>query len=102
MAYLFLAGAILAEVGATSVMKLSEGFTRPLPALASAVGYAIAFYLLAQALESIPTGVAYAIWSGAGIVLIASVAWVFHGQKLDAAALAGMVLIVVGVILMNI
>jgi len=101
MPYLFLAIAIASEVVATSFMKLSDGFTRPVPSLVTVIGYAIAFYFLALTLRTVPTGVAYAIWSGAGIVLITSIAWIFQGQKLDAAALIGMGFILVGVVIMN-
>jgi small multidrug resistance pump len=101
MSYLFLAVAIVAEVIATSFLKRSDGFTRPAPTLVTAFGYLVAFYFLSLALRTIPTGVAYAIWSGVGIVLVATIAWVAQGQKLDAGALAGMALIVGGVIVMN-
>ena len=101
MPYLFLAIAIASEVMATSFMKLSDGFTRPVPSLVTVIGYGIAFYFLALTLRTMPTGVAYAIWSGAGIVLITSIAWIFQGQKLDAAALIGMGFILVGVVIMN-
>ena len=101
MAYLYLAIAIVAEVIGTSFMKVSAGFTRPGPAAITIVAYAIAFYALSLTLRTIPTGIAYAIWSGVGIVLIATVAWMFQGQKLDIAAILGMALIVAGVIVMN-
>lgn len=101
MAYLYLAIAIVAEVVGTSFMKASAGFTRQGPAAVTILAYAIAFYALSLTLRTIPTGIAYAIWSGVGIVLIASVAWLFQGQKLDAAALAGMALIIAGVVVMN-
>lgn len=101
MSYLYLAIAIVSEVIGTSLMKVSDGFTRPLPAIGTAIGYAIAFYFLSLTLRTIPTGIAYAIWSGVGIVLIAVIAWAFQGQKLDGAALAGMALIIAGVAVMN-
>ena len=101
MPYLYLAIAIVAEVTATSFMKQSEGFTRLIPSLVTATGYAIAFYFLALTLKDIPTGIAYAIWSGLGIILISSAAWLFQGQKLDAAAMIGMALIIAGVIVLN-
>jgi small multidrug resistance pump len=101
MSYLYLAIAIVAEVIATSFLKLSDGFTRPLPTLVVAVGYLTAFYFLSLTLRTVPTGVAYAIWSGVGLVLVTTVAWVFQGQRLDAPALAGMALIVAGVAVMN-
>ncbi|WEK02418.1 MAG: SMR family transporter [Candidatus Sphingomonas phytovorans] len=102
MSYLYLAIAIASEVCATSFMKLSEGFTRPVPSIVTIIGYGIAFYFLSLTLRTIPTGVAYAIWSGVGIVLIAAIAWIFQGQKLDAAAIAGMTLIIAGVLVMNV
>jgi small multidrug resistance pump len=101
MAYLYLAIAILAEVAATSLLKLSDGFTRPLPTAAMALGYGVAFYFLSLTLRTVPTGIAYAIWSGVGVVLIATIAWLFQGQKLDLAAMIGMAMIVGGVVVMN-
>lgn len=101
MSYVWLAIAILAEIVATSFLKQSEGFTRPLPTVIVAIGYTTAFYFLSLALRDIPTGIAYAIWSGVGIVMIAAIAWIVQGQKLDAGAIAGMTLIVAGVIVLN-
>lgn len=101
MSWLHLAGAILAEVIATSFLKQSEGFTRTWPSLICAAGYGTAFWLLSLALKTIPTGVAYAAWSGLGTVLIVLAAWLWQGQKLDAPALAGIGLIVAGVAVMN-
>ncbi len=97
MHYLHLALAILCEVIGTTFMKESQGFTKLVPSLVTAVSYATAFYFLAITLKTIPTGVAYAIWSGVGIVLIGTVGWVFQGQRLDFAAMLGMGLIVAGV-----
>ena len=99
--YLFLGIAIAAEVVATSFLKSAEGFTRLWPSVVVVVGYAIAFVCLSLTLRTIPTGVAYAIWSGAGIVLVSTIAWIFMGQKLDAPALAGMGLIIAGVLVIN-
>ena len=100
-AYLYLGAAIVAEVIATSLLKSSQGLTRLWPSVATVVGYAISFYCLAQTLGSIPTGVAYAIWSGVGIVLISLIAWLAFGQTLDRPALIGMGLIVAGVVVIN-
>jgi small multidrug resistance pump len=102
MTYLYLAVAILSEVIATSFLKVSDGFTRPMPSAVTVAGYAISFYFLSLALRTIPTGIAYAIWSGVGIVLITTIAWVFQGQKLDAPALGGLGLIVAGVVVINV
>lgn len=99
--WLYLGIAILAEVLATSSLKSSEGFTRPWPSLATIAGYGVAFYFLSLTLKTIPVGIAYAIWSGVGIVLIALIAWLVHGQKLDLAAVVGMGLIMAGVIVIN-
>lgn len=101
MNYLYLGIAIVAEVCATSFMKLSDGFTKTVPSTITIIGYAIAFYFLSLTLKTIPTGIAYAIWSGVGIILIAAVGWLFQGQKLDMAAITGMALIVAGVAVMN-
>ncbi|VXC49599.1 DMT family transporter [Sphingomonas sp. 8AM] len=101
MAYLILLVAIVAEVTATSALKQSDGFTRPWPTLVTVAGYAVAFYLLSLTLRTLPTGIAYAIWSGVGIVLVTAVAWLWHGQRLDAAAIVGMALIIAGVLVMN-
>jgi small multidrug resistance pump len=99
--YLFLAVAIVAEVLATSSLKASSGFTRLLPSIATVVGYGVSFYFLSLTLATIPTGIAYAIWSGVGIVLISLIGWFLFGQKLDAPALAGMGLIIAGVLVIN-
>ena len=101
MAYFYLLIAIVAEVTATSFLKQSAGFTRPLPTAVTIAGYGIAFYCLSLTLRDVPTGIAYAVWSGIGIVLIAAVAWIFQGQKLDAPAIIGMALIIAGVVVMN-
>lgn len=97
----FLLVAIVAEVIATSLLKASNGFTRPWPTLLMFLGFTIAFYCLSLTLRSIPIGIAYAVWSGLGVVLITLSAWWFFGQRLDTAALAGIGLIVAGVLVMN-
>ena len=101
MPYLYLFIAILAEVIGTSALKASDGFTRLGPSALTAAGYGLAFYFLSLTLRDIPTGIAYAIWSGVGIVLIAAIAWLVQGQKLDLPAIIGMALIVAGVAVMN-
>lgn len=100
-AWLFLTLAIGAEVIATSALKASNGFSRLQPSLVVALGYGLAFYLLALTLRSIPVGVAYAVWSGLGTVLIALAGWWLYGERLDAAALLGIALIIAGVLVMN-
>lgn len=99
--WLFLAVAIVSEVIATSSLKASEGFTRLGPSLLTGAGYLLAFYMLSLTLRQIPVGVAYALWSGVGIVLVSIVGWVLYGQKLDEPAMIGMGLIVAGVLVMN-
>ncbi len=101
MHYFHLGIAIIAEVIATSFLKQSDGFRHLGPSLIMVTGYGVAFYFLSLALRDIPTGVAYAIWSGAGIVLITTVAWIFQGQKLDAPEMIGITLIIAGVAVMN-
>lgn len=100
--WILLGSAIVAEVIATSALKASDGFSRLWPSLIVIVGYGVAFVLLSLTLRTIPVGIAYAIWSGVGIVLITLVAWLLFGQKLDLAALLGMGLIVAGVLVINI
>lgn len=100
--WIFLGVAILSEVVATSALKSSEGFTRLWPTLLVVAGYMLAFYFLSLTLRTIPVGVAYAIWAGLGVALIALVSWVIFDQKLDLPAMIGMGLIVSGVIVMNV
>ncbi|NHO33599.1 DMT family transporter [Acetobacter fallax] len=102
MPYLYLLIAICAEVVATSCLKSAEGFTRLLPSLVTVAGYGTAFCFLSLALQTIPTGAAYAIWSGIGVVLVTAIAWIFQGQKLDGPALVGMALIVSGVVVIHV
>ena len=97
MHWIFLSIAILSEVVGTSALKASEGFSRLWPSAVVVLGYASAFYFLSLTLKTIPVGVAYAVWSGAGIVLIALIAWLVYGQALDLPAIVGMSLIVAGV-----
>ena len=101
MTYVPLAIAILAEVFATTALKQSDGFSRPAWAVLTVAFYAIAFYCLSLALKSIPTGVAYAIWSGVGIILVSLFAWLSRGERLDTAAMIGMTFIITGVVVMN-
>ncbi len=101
MSYLYLTIAIVAEVIGTSALKAAEGFTRPLPSLIVAVGYGTAFYFLSLALKSIPVGIAYAIWSGVGVALITVIGWLLFRQRLDLPALAGIAMIVGGVVVIQ-
>lgn len=100
--WLLLAVAIGSEVVATSALKASDGFTRLWPALIVVAGYAVSFFFMALALRYIPIGIVYAVWAGVGIVLIASVGWLLFGQQLDVPALAGMLLIVSGVVVIRV
>ncbi|MGI6245014.1 MAG: DMT family transporter [Pseudochelatococcus sp.] len=100
-AYIYLAIAIVCEVIATSSLKMTAGFTRLAPSLVTAAGYAISFYFLSLTLRFLPVGIVYAIWSGIGIVLIALVGFFAFQQKLDFPAIAGLALIVAGVLVIN-
>lgn len=100
-AHLTLLIAIVTEVIATSCLKASDGFTRPLPSVVTVLGYATSFYCLSLTLRTMPTGIVYAIWSGIGIVLISLVGWIVFKQALDAPALIGMALIAAGVVVIN-
>ena len=97
----FLAMAIFSEIVATSSLKSTEGFTNLIPSVIVLVGYSAAFYFLSLTLNEMPVGIAYAIWSGVGIVGIAIVAMIFHEQNLDAGAMIGMGLIILGIIVMR-
>ena len=94
--------AIVAEVIATSALKMSDGFSKTLPSIVVVLGYGTAFYFLALVLKSMPVGVAYAIWSGVGVALITVIGAVFFKQSLDAPALIGIALIVCGVVMINV
>ncbi len=101
-AWLLLGTAIVAEVVGTSALKASEGFTRLVPSVVVVLGYAVAFYCLSLVLKTLPVGIAYAVWSGLGIVLITVVAFVLYGQTIDLPGLLGMGLIVAGVVVLNV
>ena len=100
-AYLSLAVAIVAEVIATTALRASTGFTVLVPSAIAIVGYVVAFYFLSLTLKTMPVGIAYALWSGIGIVLISIAGWLIYKQVLDAPALIGMALIGAGVIVIN-
>jgi len=101
MSYLYLALAIVAEVIATTALKRIDQFTRLWPSVIVGVGYLVAFYLLTLVLDRMSVGVVYAMWSGLGIVLVTIVAAVMYREQPDGIAIAGMALIVAGVVLMN-
>ena len=101
MQYVLLAAAILGEVIATSALKASDGFTRLGPSVVAIAAYGIAFYFLSLTLRTIPVGIAYAVWSGAGIVLITSAGWLVFGQRIDLWGGVGLGLIVAGVFVVN-
>jgi small multidrug resistance pump len=94
--------AIISEVLGTSALKAADGFTRFWPSLIVVAGYASAFYFLSLTLRTMPVGVAYAIWSGAGVTLITLIAWFFLGQKVDIPAIVGIALIVAGVVVLHV
>jgi len=98
---LFLIIAIVAEVAGTTALKASDGFTRLVPSVAVVLSYGVAFFFLSLTLRSMPVGIAYAIWSGLGIVLISAAAYVFYRQSLDVPALIGIALIMAGVVTVN-
>jgi small multidrug resistance pump len=100
-AYALLGIAIVAEVIATSAMRASEGFSRLVPAVVVVLGYGVAFYCLSLTLKSVPVGIVYAVWSGAGIVLITLVAVVLYRQVPDVPAIIGLGLIIAGVAVLN-
>ncbi|MGX5719809.1 SMR family transporter [Shinella zoogloeoides] len=99
--YAVLVAAIVFEVLGTSAMQAAQHFSRLGPTLVMVVCYAVAFYFLSWSLRYVPVGIAYAIWSGLGIVLISLVGYFAFGQKLDLAAIAGLGLIIAGVLVLN-
>lgn len=94
--------AIVSEVIGTSFLKQSEGFSRLWPSVISLGGYAIALFTLSLAVRDIELGIAYAIWAGVGTALIVLIGWLVLGQKIDAAAIAGVLMIVGGVVVINV
>ena len=101
MAYLFLTLAIILETAGTVCMKLSDGFTRPLPVVGTCLTYIACFYFLSLSLKTIPLGIAYAVWAGLGLVLGNIIAVAFFKQQFDLAAGIGVTLIVAGVVVLN-
>ncbi len=99
--YVTLAVAILAEVTGTSAMKAANGFSRPVPSAVVVLAYCTSSYLLSLTVRSLPVGIVYAVWSGIGIVVVSAIGWVWYGQELDLPALAGLSLIVAGVLVIN-
>lgn len=102
MPYVHLAIAIVTEVAATAALRASDGMTRLWPSVIVVVGYLVCFYFLALCVRRIPIGVAYGIWSGVGLVLITIAGWFLYRQRVDAPALAGMGLIVAGVVVIQV
>jgi small multidrug resistance pump len=101
MPYLTLILAVFAETIGTTALQASQQFTRPLPSLIVVLAYGAAFYLLAIALRTFPVGIAYAIWSGLGIVFIAAIGLIVFGQKLDLPAILGMGMILGGILVIH-
>ncbi|BAL94491.1 DMT family transporter [Rubrivivax gelatinosus] len=100
-AWLMLAGAIGAELAATTALKLSAGFTKLAPSAVVVVGYGLSFWLLGQVLKTMEVGIVYAIWSGAGLAIIALIGIAFLGESISAVKLAGLAAVLVGVVLLN-
>ncbi len=99
--WIYLLIAILTEVVGTTMMKVSQGLTRLMPSVLMFVMYAISFVLMALALKKIEVGTAYAIWSGLGTALIATIGIVAFRESMSIPKLAGLVLIIAGVVLLN-
>jgi small multidrug resistance pump len=99
--WLMLALAIVAELAATTALKLSYGFSRALPSSIVVLGYLVSFYLLAQVLKTQEVGIIYAIWSGAGLAIIALIGVVFLGESVSALKIGGLIAILAGVLMLN-
>lgn len=102
MKWVYLIIAIISEVIATSALKESNGFSKLFPSLLTVIGYCCAFYFLSLVLKEMSVGIAYAVWAGVGILLIATIAYFRFDQKLDIPAIVGITLITTGVIIINI
>ena len=102
MAYIYLTIAVICEVVATSSLKATQEFTRLIPTLVVITGYLAAFYFLTLSLKTLTIGVAYAIWSGLGIVLIAIFGYIIYREMLDIPAIIGIVLILTGIVVINV
>ncbi|SFP60554.1 DMT family transporter [Tranquillimonas alkanivorans] len=100
--YILLILAVAAETIGTTALQASHQLTRPLPTLVVAVAYAISFYMLSMVLRTLPVGIAYAMWSGLGIVFIAMIGFLVFGQRLDLPAVLGMALILTGIVVINV
>ncbi|ACD90157.1 MAG: multidrug efflux SMR transporter [Chlorobium limicola] len=101
MHWFYLITAIISEVVATTALKATDSFTRLWPSLLVVAGYSSSFYFLSLTLRYFPVGIVYAIWSGVGVALVTLAGWFFYHQGLDAGAIAGIVLIVIGVLVLN-
>lgn len=101
MHWLLLAAAIVAEIIATTLLKVSVGFTKPLPSIGTVLGYVLSFYLLSLVLKYVPLSVAYAIWAAAGTIAIAIVGVGLFSEKLTAVQIAGILVTAAGVAMIN-
>ena len=99
--WVYLGLAIFSEVVATASLKSTEGFTRFVPSIVVLIGYCSAFYFLSLTLDTIPIGVAYAVWSGVGVATITVVSYVLYGQKIDTTGIIGIGLIIAGVVVLR-
>ena len=100
--FLILLFAILSEVIGTTALKLSNGFSKPIPSIVVVIGYGASFYLLSLALKTMPIGVAYAIWSGVGLILTVIAGMVIWRETLDWARVVGIILIIAGIVFINV
>lgn len=100
-AWLMLAGAIAAELVATSSLKLAQGFSRPLPSLVVIIGYMISFWLLSRVVERLELGIVYAVWCGVGMAVVAVIGVVVYGESVSLLKTAGILAIVLGTVLLS-
>ncbi|MEI8103078.1 MAG: multidrug efflux SMR transporter [Chlorobium sp.] len=101
MKWIFLILAIVGEVIATTSLKMSDGFTKIIPNIISVIGYGVTFYFFSLALRDIPVSIAYAIWSGLGILFMSILGIFFFGQSIDIAGVLGISLILIGIAIIN-
>lgn len=99
--YVFLGLAIAVEIAATSLLKTTDGFTRPLPTTACLLGYGFSFFMLSLTVQDLSVGTSYALWSGIGTATVAAIGVLFLNESLDAVKVAGLALIIAGVVALN-
>lgn len=101
MSYIYLFIAIIGELLGTTLLKVSEGFSKPLPGVSALLSYGVCFFFLSSAMKKIPLGITYATWSGVGLLVTAVISILVFNEKLNLYTIIGLGLIIVGVLMVN-